>query len=237
MNPEHEAIRKSDADQRLMQNTEDYLNELAGNDVGRIQRFGFDHVRKEAVQEKKRKKSSLDKMMLNAAYRAAWDGAIDAVTKADDAIYKALINASRDLSLAEKDHEDLLDNAATTADGTKVFRDKDGNVYTENGELLSAEIVANIMWADNAPTWEDYSESREKLISAQDRYNDVNAKSDRLVEIREELNDVDNPLSIDEIQNREQEVNDLRESVDLSIKHDVELQQSQQPVVVPDLTF
>lgn len=235
MNLEQETIRKADADQRLKENLDDYNNELAGNDVGRIQRFGFEHLRKETVQEEKRKKSALDQMMLSEAYRAAWIGAMDAVNKADDAVYRALLNASHDLSIAEKTHEDLLDNAATTADGTKVFRDKNGNAYTENGERLSAEIMANIMWADNAPTWEEYSDSREKLTSAQDRYSDVNAKSDRLVEIREELNDEDNPASIDLVTGLEQEANDIRKSLSVAkISHELELA-SEKPTHTPDL--
>lgn len=237
MNPEREAIRKADADQRLKQNTEDYLNELAGNDVGRIQRFGFDHVRKEAVQEKKRKKSALDQMMLNEAYRAAWMGAMDAVNKAETAIYEALVDASNDLSLAQNRHKKLLDNAATSADGTKVFRDKDGNVYNESGERLSAEIIATIIWSDNSPSWEEYSEGKEHLTSAQDRYNDVNAKSDRLFEIREELTDEDNPLSIERIDELKQDALDLQESLHNDVKQEASLEQSEKPVVAPDLSF
>ncbi|MBV1873871.1 MAG: hypothetical protein KUG80_03770 [Gammaproteobacteria bacterium] len=235
MNLEQEAIRKADADQRFKENRDDYNNELAGNNVGRIQRFGFDHVRKEAVQEEKRKKSALDQMMLSEAYRAAWTGAMDAVNKADDAVYKALVDASNDLSIAQKTQKDLLDNAATTKGGTKVFRDKDGNAYTENGERLCPEIMANIMWADNAPTWEKYSESKEYLTSSQDRYNDVNTKSDRLVEIREELTDNDNPASIDLVTKLEQEANDIRESLSVAkISHELELT-SEKPTHIPDL--
>lgn len=237
MNPEREAIRKADADQRLKQNAEDYHNELAGNDVGRIQRFGFDRVRKEAAIKEERRKSAFEQMMLSEAYRAAWMDAMNAVNKAENALYEALVDASNDLSLVQNIHKDLMDNAATTADGTKVFRDKDGHAYNEKGERLSADIAATIIWPDDAPTWEEYSESSDKLRTAKGRYKDINAKSDRLAEIREELNDKDNPLSLDEIEDREQEALDIRSSVDQSVRHEVELKQAQQPAVAPDLNL
>lgn len=237
MNPEREAIRKADADQRLKQNAEDYHNELAGNEVGRIQRFGFDRVRKEAAIKEERRKSSLEQMMLNEAYRAAWMDAMDAVNKADNALYEALVDASNDLSLAQNSHNDLLDNTATTADGTKVFRDKDGHVYNEKGERLPDDVAATIIWPDDAPTWEEYSESSDKLKTAKGRYRDINAKSDRLAEIREELNDKDNPLSIDEIEDRGREAEAIHQKINSPMDNSVELSRSSEPVVVPDLNL
>ena len=235
MSSDQDTIQKAETDLRREKDLDDYHNELMGNDVGRIQRFGFEHARQEAAADEKRKKSAFEQMMFNEVYRAAWESAMDAVNEAESAVYEALIQASHDLSEAERRHNDLLRRASTTPEGIKVFGDRDGNIYTENGEPLTAEVVASLVHDDSAPTWEDYSGSREKLIAAQIHHSDVYAKSDRLVEIRDELTDENNPLSIDEIQDRVQEVNDLRQSVEISeisseisLRHDI-------PEVVPDL--
>lgn len=237
MSSDQDTIQKAETDFRREKDLDDYHNELMGNDVGRIQRFGFEHGRQEAAADEKRKKSAFEQMMFNEAYRAAWESAMDAVNRAENAVYEALIQASYDVSVAETSYNDLLDQATTTADGTKVFRDKDGNVYTEDGEPLPAEIAESLVWDDNAPTWEEYSASKEKLTNAQSRYSEVNAKSGRLVEIREELTDQNDPLSIVEIQAREQEATDIRNAVDQSVRHDVEIKHAQQPVIAPNLNL
>lgn len=237
MTPEQEAIQKADSEQRLKEKLDDYNNELAGNDVGRIQRFGFDQSRKAVDQKEKRKKSTLEQMMLDEAYRDAWTGAINALNQAEESIYEALVNASDKLSLARKHHQELLENAALTDSGIKVFRDKENNAYTENGELVSGEVAASAQWHSGATTWEEYTDSNEQIAIAQEGYNAINTKSDRLVEIREELTDEDNPLSIDRINELKQDALDLQESLHNKVKQETNLEQSHKPVVAPDLSF
>ncbi|SIS41861.1 hypothetical protein SAMN05421686_101115 [Thalassolituus maritimus] len=237
MSSDQDTIQKAETDLRREKDLDDYHNELMGNDVGRIQRFGFEHGRQEAAADEKRKKSAFEQMMFNEVYRAAWESAMDAVNRAENAVYEALIQASYDLSAAETSYNDLLKQATTTTDGTKVFCDKDGNVYTEDGEPLPAEIAESLVWDDNAPTWEEYSASKENLTNAQSRYGEVNAKSGRLVEIREELTDENNPASIERIHELTQDALDLQESLDNEVRKETSLEQSMKPVIAPDLSF
>lgn len=235
MDSEFEAINKAADEQRRTQNLDDFNNEMAGRDTGRIKRFGFDQARQDVIQKEKRRQSALDQMMMNAVYREAWTSALNALNQAEEAVYQALIQASDALHHAQRQYQELLDKAAMTADGQRVFKDKHGDVYTENGEKLSADEAAQIDWRGDDPSREDQIHIQDALTTAQEEFDRINGHSNRLVEIREELTDQNDPLSIDEIQARVQEVNDLRQSVEISeisseisLRHDI-------PEVVPDL--
>ena len=237
MSSDQDTYQKAENDLRREKDLDDYHNELMGNEVGRIQRFGFEHGRQEAAADEKRKKSAFEQMMFNEVYRAAWESAMDAVNEAESAVYEALIQASHDLSEAERRHNDLLRRASTTPEGIKVFGDRDGNIYTENGEPLTAEVVASLVRDDKAPTWEDYSGSREKLIAAQIHHSDIYAKSDRLVEIREELTDENNPASIERIDELAEEAAQIQVSVQPEQIRDATMSITTSETAIPDIAL
>lgn len=237
MTSEFDAINKAADEKRQEQALDDYHNEMAGRDTGRIKRFGFDQARQEATQDKKRKQSAFEQLMMNAVYREAWTSAIDALNQAEDAVYQALIQASDALHHAQRQYQELLDKAALTADGQRVFKDKHGDAYTEDGEKLSADEAAQIDWRGDNPSREDQTHRKDALTTAQEEFDRINGHSSRLVEIREELTDKNAPVSIDQVQGREQEINDIRKSLNQSMTHDVHLEQSQQPVIAPNLNL
>lgn len=238
MTSEFEAINRAADEQRRTQNLDDFNNEMAGRDTGRIKRFGFDQARQDAIQDKKRKQSAFEQLMMNAVYREAWTSALNALNQAEEAVYHALIQASDTLHHAQRQYQELLDKAALTADGQRVFKDKHGDVYTEDGDKLSADEAAQIDWRGNDPSREDQTHRQDALTTAQKEFDRINGHSNRLVEIREEMTaGKSNPLSIDQVQGREHEINDIRKSLNQSMTHDLNLEQSQQPVIAPDLNL
>lgn len=237
MTSEFDVINKAADEKRQEQALDDYHNEMAGRDTGRIKRFGFNQARQDVIQEEKRKQSAFEQMMMNAVYREAWTNAMDALNQAEEAVYQALIQASDTLHHEQRQYQGLLDRAALTADGQRVFKDKHGDVYTEDGERLSADEAAQIDWRGDDPSREDQSNRQDALTTAQEEFDRISGHSNRIVEIREELTDQDNPLSIDEIQAMEQESNDIRQSLSVSvstISHEVELS-NEKPIKAPDL--
>lgn len=238
MTSELEAINRAADEQRRTQNLDDFNNEMAGRDTGRIKRFGFDQARQNATQDKKRKQSAFEQLMMNPAYREAWTSAMNAVNQAEEAVYHALIKAGDTLHHAQRQYQELLDKAASTDDGQRVFKDKHGDVYTEDGEKLSADEAAQIDWRGDDPSREDQVHMQDALTTAQEEFDRINGHSNRLVEIREEMTpSKSNPLSLDEIQVMEQEANDIRNAVDQSVRHDVEIKHAQQPVIAPNLNL
>ena len=163
-----EAIRKA---KQLEQDREDFNNEMAGNEVGRMARFGFDKVRKETEQQDKKRKqqSALDLLLQDTEYHEAWTNAMTALDDADQTVYDALVAANESLTLAQKEHEALQNQ-----------------------------------------------ESKEKLEQADAHFNQVRAHELRLAEIREELEDKDNPASIERVN----ELTELSKQIaaDVSVK-------------------
>ena len=237
MTSEFEAITKAAEEKRRQQDIEDYNNEAAGRDTGRMKRFGVGRALEEAAQEEKRKKATLEQLMLDQAYRAAWTGAMDAINQADEAVYDALIRVNNDLSLASASHQDLLGRATKTESGIRVFRDKHSKTFTEHGEVVSQDLAESIEWKEGSPTWEEHNASQDRLIHAQESYDDVSAKSDRIAEIREEMENEDDPLSIEEVKAIELEAKEIYQSLNVSVDQDVTLEKAAAPAVVPDLNL
>lgn len=238
MTSEFDAINKAADEQRRTQNLDDFNNEMAGRDTGRIKRFGFDQARQDATEDKKRKQSAFEQLMMNPVYREAWTNAMNAVNQAEEAVYHALIQAGDTLHEARRQYQELLDKAALTADGQRVFKDKHGDVYTEDGEKLSADEAAQIDWRGDDPSREDQFHRQDALTNAQEEFDRINGHSNRIVEIREELTaGKSNPLSLDEIQAMEQEALKINDSLDLAtVSYDSDLNR-EAPQVVPNLTF
>ncbi|MFK4751162.1 hypothetical protein [Oceanobacter antarcticus] len=238
MTSEFDAINKAADEQRRTQNLDDFNNEMAGRDTGRIKRFGFDQARQDATEDKKRKQSAFEQLMMNPVYREAWTNAMNAVNQAEEAVYHALIQASDTLHEAQSQYQDLLDKAALTDDGQRVFKDKHGEVYTEDGDKLSADEAAQIDWRGDDPSREDQTHRQDALTTAQKEFDRINGHSNRLVEIREEMTaGKSSPLSLDEIQAMEKEALKINDSLDLAtVSYDSDLNR-EAPQVAPNLTF
>ena len=184
-----ESVRQA---KRQEQDRTDFNNEMAGNDTGRMTRFGLDqHRDKEAQEKEKRKKSALETLLQNTEYREVWTSTITALNEADQAVHDALNLAAEKLSEAQNEHEDLQTKA-----------------------------------------------SQEKLDKAEEHYDHVQECEDRLTEIREEIEDENNPASLDRLGELTQIVQDIEANVspkpdnkhELGIKH-------VSPASVPDLAL
>ncbi len=97
------------------------------------------------------------------------------------------------LERAQKALDDVTKNAARLPDGRAVFKDKDGNVWTEDGKRVDPKTTAGIVWPDGAPTREEYLERRRALEELRRYQVDVIGKA------RDRMNDPDDPLSKDEL--------------------------------------
>ncbi|WCN09976.1 hypothetical protein [Marinomonas mediterranea] len=197
MEPDTQQIQAARNAQERKQNLDDYNNEMAGRDTGRMKRFGFEDKRKIEQKEKRKREKTLQDLLLNAEYLAAWNAATDAVNSAQRAVYDVLIKTRDDLTIAEKNHAELLSRAITLEDGRKVFLDDDGSIYGENGHKL--QIEAPMHGHPHAPSWQDFKDSRDHLIKADQNYDDVAEKDSRLQEIYDALHDEHAGLSIEDL--------------------------------------
>ncbi len=225
-------------EKQQQQDKEDYNNEMAGNDTGRIKRFSANKENQTEQDQKKKREKSLQDLLMNEEYLAAWNTATDAVNSAQGAVYDALIKARDDLTIAEKDHAELLSRAITLEDGRKVFLDDDGSVYGENGHEIQDHNSMHHHHS-HAPSWRDFKDSRDHLIKADQHYDDIAEKETRLQEIDETLHDEHAGLSIEDINALKDEAIEIQHSVepDNAIKYEESFERSTTPVAAPDLSF
>jgi hypothetical protein len=84
--------------------------------------------------------------------------------------------------------EQTLEDAARLLDGTRVFRDANGAVWTEHGEQVDVETAQSIHWRGGEPAWETFRAMRESW-----RRRNRGIQVNKLARYRNELEDEQNP--------------------------------------------
>ena len=190
----------------------DLENERAGNVVGRPLRFLSPEARERVNPEKRRQAAErwarrLSALMHNPAYRAAYERVEGMLTRAETATAEALQDAEIEVAEGEAALTALQGRADRLPDGTRVYRDADGNAFAEGGRKLTAEEFESVVWHEGAPTWEAYKakkEAHEKVL--QDREAILRYQRDVLDTARDRLSDEDNPPSLEELRAIENEI-------------------------------
>jgi hypothetical protein len=205
-----EEINRLAANKRQQENVDDLGNETAGRETGRILRFSA--ADNQQVQEEKRKREEayenlLQQMLQNAAYAKLYHKTEDLTTRAEILTTKALELLAKDMLQEKSVLEKMLDSANRTYDGTRVFRDAQGNVRDENGTIISADDAASIVWRNNAPSYEEIRAQQEKLAELRRREEELrHYQVDVLGNARDRLTDEKNPPSTDELQKIQKDI-------------------------------
>lgn len=214
----------------------DYNNEISDRDTGRISRFGIDNPKQQLSEKEKRERSALQSLLLNVSYKASFDAALQAFNQAQSMVYEALIKATDNLDNAKHVYDGLLERASTLPDGTKVFLADDGTAYTEDGRVLDQDEVRTVDWREGGPSWDEAQASRKAYNEAQRRYDEVAHYNNRLDQINHELNDEDNPPSLDRLDELKDELNNITKNLHNNNIKSAELAYSKPTNVhVPDL--
>lgn len=222
------AIKKSAID------SDDLNNEITGQNTGRQSRFGIEHAKGQFEIQKQRDRDTLQNILLNDALQIAYETAIRTLHQTQEIVYEALIDASGKLEISQQNHDTLLKRASTLPEGTRVFLDDDGTTYTEQGRALSEDEFLEIDWQEDSPSWETFKKSRDELVTAQKRYNDIAQYNTRVEEITDEINKASTQQ---ELQVLTDELNDITNDIN---GHRVEAQYHPEPVSlenVPTLKF
>ncbi len=199
-------ITEAQLERRRVQDIDDLHNEMAGVDVGRIGRFLSPEARA-LLQEKRNGKSSsslsaLDMMLLNnPAYADIYNNAMDRLADYEAATERALSKEITKLEAAEKSLNEILDQAATLPDGTRVFRDANGSVWTEADQKIDANIADQIEWQGSEPSRELYKQHLDTKRNANDSVHEIRVFQTEVGAVRERFTDPDNPPSPEDIQN------------------------------------
>ncbi len=121
------ALEKSREDAR------DFYNEVAGRETGRTSRFLSKEERERRngqSTDNKARLSALDILMMDQAYAATYNRVMGLLSNAEQETQTAIDEAEEKLAQAQENLEALQGRASTLPDGTRIYQDKDGNIFT-----------------------------------------------------------------------------------------------------------
>jgi len=188
-------------------------HEIAGVDVGRMQRFlnnGDNALNSENSEKKKseRAMTMLRYMLENdAQYAKRYFEVAEKLDKAQQAVDRALIDINQRLAVSDRELQKMEDNSVKADDGTSVFKSSDGSIYDQDGQRLSDEDAQKVSVPDNAPSWEDYKAEKEKReVLLRDKQDIERYESQVVKPAQERMQDQDDPVSLDELDEIESQI-------------------------------
>jgi len=210
------------------QDFDDQQNELAGRKTGRRARFGVGSDAPQEIAEKKKRErafsTALQLLMDDPEYAKLYNDLGEALSKAEHQTDSAIEQAQELLRAAEQKLEEILDRAPRLPGGKPVFRDQNGKVRDEDGNIVAAEVAAGIVWPDDAPGYEDYRTQVDRVEALDAQLTDLNIyRTDTLGGIRDRHADSDSPMSKDEMREALDEIKAARPSLAGLKRHEQEL--------------
>lgn len=194
---------------------DDLHNEMAGREVGRISRFLSEDARETTASARRGGRSgealsALDlALMTDPAYAELYDGTFNRLREAEAATERALMKAEEALADAMAALNTTLDRAATLEDGTRVFKDAQGNVWTERGQMVNEATAAGIEWKGHEPAHETFLIREQAAQEAQAHIHALHGYQVTLGEFRERLSGEDNPVTKAELESINREIEEL----------------------------
>lgn len=203
---DNDEINQSVAETHRQQDFDDLQNEIAGRETGRSSRFiGKGNAE---VKESERKRNServqqtaLEIMLQNdSTYATLYSDIMELIRQAEIQAEELLGELEAGLASAQDTMKETLDNSNKLPDGTAVFKDTDGNIWTENGRKVGPEEAAGIEWKDGDVSYEDYLKQKQAIEDFKRRIDEVHHyQVDVLGRARDRMTDPDNPPSMDDL--------------------------------------
>lgn len=192
---------------------EDYANELAGLETGRMPRFGLSTARTHEIQEKKRKEAAfrdaLERLLLSdPEYRRMYEDLGAKLGEAESQTDETIIALQTALENEQENIQIMLDKAPKF-DGKAIFPTADGAVVDEDGYVIEGLSADDINWPEGSATADDYSAAQDRQKSLTDDLNSwLSYRNDTLGGIRDRYDDRDNPMSKEDIRDALQKLED-----------------------------
>jgi multidrug efflux pump subunit AcrA (membrane-fusion protein) len=198
---------------------DDLQNEMAGRDVGRISRFlGADAKEAKGYEKREARKdaalSALQAMMLeNPAYAALFEETQTALSDAQTRLDALLEKVQAQIEQTRNSIDDNLDRAASLPDGTKVFKDVKGDVRTQDGAVVAAELAATIIWYGDEPSYEGFQADNERLERLNAIESDIRSGQAEIGDMQAAMEDESHAETSDELEGFKERMDEIEESV------------------------
>ena len=212
-------ISKAAAERDRVQAVHDLNHEMSGVETGRLRRFLTSESHDATTNGKRGGRSgevlsALDlALMADPAYAELYDGTFNRLRDAEAATERALMKAEEALADARAALDTTLGRSATLEDGTRVFKDAQGKVWTEHGQLVDPGIAEQIEWKGHEPDRETFLIRKQTFDAAQEDVSDLRGYQVRLGDYRTQMMDEDNPPSRAELEEIDSEVAEIMHAV------------------------
>lgn len=197
---------------RQRQEFDDLQNEIAGRETGRRTRFlrdgpGSDAEKKKEREAQRRALTRLAQLLNDPVYRAKYDGVLQLLSEAERATEAAIEHLTEQISAAQTELGEMMENAARLPDGTRVFRDEDGVVRREDGSIVEDHLAETIIWTGKEPSFEDVQAAKDRLNGLQDALDAASGyQNDVLGPARDKITDPDDPPSLGDLDDIEDDI-------------------------------
>ena len=208
-----EQYNKADRLKRSDQDAYDHQNEVAKRDTGRLKKF---MVNGDAPTVQKQKKEGEKRFVLSALaallndpeYAALYNETKGLVAKAMGITEEELDRAHQELGTLTDQRNNMRGDANRLADGRIVFKDKNGNVVTEDDEVITDQVLLDsIVWKNDAPTYEEFVANRDAIHATREKIDILTRyQTDVLGAAKVRLEDEDNPPSKEELEEIKRDV-------------------------------
>jgi hypothetical protein len=183
---------------RRAQELDDFNNETAGRETGRMRRF-VSSEESGSNERQRREGRELQTWLLHLTIDERLTLLRARLAELDQASLIAMQAAERRALDTERQIDRLRDAATRDAHGRQVYRSADGlTAYYEDGRRLTDDEFSLVEWRAGAPTWEERQRAAEARQRAVRDLDDIGAYRDWLDTARRRLESSD-PLTGDEL--------------------------------------
>lgn len=191
-------------EERKRDDFDNLQHSLSGVETGQQARHGLSKDTSGSVFGDKRKtiteqiRETLEWLLLNnPAYAEAHQAAMTSLRSAETTVTNVLEKILLALKQEQAILDDMLSRAPTLPDGRKVFKDKQGNVKTLDGEIIADELASTIQWRGNEPSLEETAQQVQHISRLKDAANEVRGIETELGGIRGELTNNEKPSMLE----------------------------------------
>lgn len=190
---------------RQARDFDDLQNEIAGREVGRIERFLPETAQSGggSGKSKHERAEALTRLQLllieNPAYAALYAETAGVLTDAQSRLEQALERVQLEIDRASLTFEEMRGGAAQLPDGTRVYRDKNGVVRSEDGARVDDDLAASIVWKGDEPSFEDIQANVARGERLKALEVDIHAGQAEIGDMQTLMDDEDDPPTTDDL--------------------------------------
>lgn len=184
---------------------DDFHNEMAGRDVGRIARFLPETADRRGANGMNKDKHAealnrLQLLLLNSpAYAALYRETEQALRGSQSRLEQLMERIEQMLAETKADLDTTLARAARLEDGRRVFKDKDGNVRFADGRAVDAILTASVVWKGDEPGLDEIRTKRERAERLTELQSDIAAGQAEIGTMQLRMQNEEEPVDEDEM--------------------------------------